>query len=232
MTSSREPLLLFFWRRGALRRQLNSCRLLHTDKRLIKMSRSKYSAFQRHLLFFSTPTSPPRLTFGSALRAGVSIGLDLPVAVLLSVSLRLMYAPFPFLWSPIIVDKIPVSAHRTQLSSVDLPKGKADYTCSELLSVLNNTPKENIGKGWLKHKIDQGHVVGFWAMAANARTHTVRRDDVERFQQGEWEEPVVARRRGRDDVLPLWRGGPIWVGGHSWAVWKLLGVRVYEVKGR
>jgi hypothetical protein len=114
------------------------------------------------------------------------------------------------------------------LSSADLPKGKADYTCSELLSLLRNSPEENKGKGWLMHKIDQGHVAGFWTMAANARTHTVARDDVERFQKGEWETPVVARRRGRDDVLPLWRGGPIWVGGHSWAVNKLLGVRVYE----
>lgn len=67
-------------------------------------------------------------------------------------------------------------------------------------------------------------------MAANARTHKVSRGDVERFQQGEWEEAVVKRRRGRDDVLPLWRGGPIWAGGHSWAVGKLLEVRVYEDK--
>lgn len=192
------------------------------------MSRSTYTAFQRHLIYFSTPTSPPRLTFGSALRAGVSIGLDFPVAVLLSLSLRLMYAPVPFLWSPIVVDNIPTSAHRTQLSSATLPKGKAEYTCTELLSLLDSSPGENEGKGWLKHKIDQGHVIGFWTMAANARTHAVSSDDVARFQHGEWEKPVAQRRRGTDDVLPLWRGGPIWVGGHSWAVWKLLGVRVYE----
>ena len=87
------------------------------------------------------------------------------------------------------------------------------------------------GSGGLKGLIDQGHVVGFWTMAASARTHTVLREDVERFQQGEWEDAVVKRRRGKGDVLPLWRGGPIWVGGHSWAVWRLLGVRVYEGKG-
>lgn len=69
-------------------------------------------------------------------------------------------------------------------------------------------------------------------MAADAHTHKVSRNDVERFQEGEWEEAVVVRRRGRDDVLPLWRGGPIWAGGHSWAVKKLLGVRVYETKGQ
>jgi hypothetical protein len=192
------------------------------------MSRSSYTAFQRHLLFFSTPTTPPHLTFTSALRAGVQIGLDFPVAVLLSMSLKLFYAPFPFFWSPIIVDKIPTSSQRTQLSSATLPKGKNDFTCSELLALLRDSKE---GSGGLKGLIDQGHVVGLWTMAASARTHTVSKDDVERFQQGEWEDAVVKRRRGRGDVLPLWRGGPIWVGGHSWAVWKLLGVRVYEGKG-
>jgi hypothetical protein len=67
-------------------------------------------------------------------------------------------------------------------------------------------------------------------MAANAHTHKVSREDVERFQQGEREEAVAKRRPGRHDVLPLWRGGPIITAGHSWAVKKLLGVRVYEAK--
>jgi len=186
------------------------------------MSRSTYTAFQRHLLFFSTPTTPPKLTFLSGLRAAVSLGLDFPVAVVLSVSLRLMYAPYPYIFSTINIESIPHSLHRTQLSDAKLPK--QDYTCSELLALLKFEPR----RGFIKHKIDQGHVVGFWTMAASARTHKVSIEDVERFQQGEWENAVVNRRRGRDDVLPLWRGGPIWASGHSWAVRKLLGVRVYQ----
>lgn len=67
-------------------------------------------------------------------------------------------------------------------------------------------------------------------MAANTRTHTVSREDVERFQNGEWEREVTERRRHSDEILPLWRGGPIWAGGHSWAVDKLLGVKVYKTK--
>ncbi|KAF1851113.1 uncharacterized protein K460DRAFT_391458 [Cucurbitaria berberidis CBS 394.84] len=191
------------------------------------MSQSRYTAFQRHLLFFSTPTTPPRLTFLSALRAAVSLGLDFPVAVVLSFSLRLLYAPLPYIWSPIIVDKIPHSAHRTQLTSASLSKDKSEYTCSELLQLLGSS---EAGHGLVKRLIDQGHIVGFWTMTANARTHTVSREDVRRFQQGEWEVPVATRRQGRDDVIPLWRGGPIWAGGHSWAMKKLIGVRVYEVK--
>lgn len=196
------------------------------------MSRSTYSAFQRHLLFFSTPIKPPRLTFGSALRAGVSLGLDLPVAILLSISLKLLYAQFPYLWTPIIVDRIPASSHRTQLEDATLPKGKSNYTCSELLSLLQQSEEREHRKGWLLHKIDQGHIVGFWAMAADTHSHTVSKEDLERFQQGNWEDAVVKRRRELYDVLPLWRGGPIWVGGHSWAVRKMLGVEVYEAKGQ
>jgi hypothetical protein len=188
------------------------------------MSRGAYTAFQRHLVFFSTPTTPPKLTFVSGVRAAVSLGLDLPVAIILSLSLRLMYAPFPYPLSAINIEQIPHTLHRTQLSGAKL--SKSEYTCSELLALLDSEPK----KGFMKHKIDQGHVIGFWSMAANTRTHTVSREDVERFQQGEWEEAVVKRRRGRDDVLPLWRGGPMIAAGHSWAVQKLLGVRVYEAK--
>jgi hypothetical protein len=186
------------------------------------MSRNTYTAFQRHLLFFSTPTSPPRLTVLSGMRAAASLGLDFPVAVLLGVSLRILYAPFPYVFSPINIERIPPSEHRAQLSDAKLEKD--EYTCSDLLKIL---PRD-AGKGFLKHTIDQGHIVSFWAMAANTKTHTVGRDDVERFQRGDWAENVARRRRGREDVLPLWRGGPIIVSWHSWAIRKVLGVRVYE----
>ncbi|CAA9957850.1 hypothetical protein PTMSG1_01429 [Pyrenophora teres f. maculata] len=195
------------------------------------MSQTTFSAFQRHLLFFSTPSARPRLTLTSALRASVKIGLDFPVAALLSLSLRILYAPYPFFWAPIYIDEIPTSLHRTQLASATLPKAKPHYTCSELLALLHQSEQGGAaGKGWVKHMIDQGHVVGFWTMAADAGTHVVGSEDVERFQQGEWERAVVERRRGRSDVLPWWRGGPIWVGGHSWAVGRVLGVEVYDRK--
>ncbi|KAI8940715.1 hypothetical protein NX059_001981 [Plenodomus lindquistii] len=192
------------------------------------MSRPTYTAFQRHLLFFSTPTPNPRLTVLSALKASVSLGLDFPVALLLSLSLRILYTPLPYFWRPIYIADIPPSSHRTQLTSARLPTNKSTFSCTELLNLLGASDQ---GKGWIKHKIDQGHVVGFWSMAADAKTHVVRRKDVEAFQQGEWEESVVKRRKGREDVLPLWRGGPVWVKGHSWAVGRLLGVRVYEGEG-
>jgi hypothetical protein len=189
------------------------------------MSRQSYTTFQKHLLFFSTPTNPPRLTFISALKAACALGLDFPVSVVLSLGLKLLYAPFPYI-SAININEIPQSAHRSQLSNVTLPTAKKEFTCSELLRLLD----QEHSPGFLKHKIDQGHIIGFWSMAANTRTHTVSRDVVEHFQQGEWEKEVMERRCNSDEILPFWRGGPIWAGGHSWAVDKLLGVKVYQTK--
>ncbi|KAK7192617.1 hypothetical protein DPSP01_006557 [Paraphaeosphaeria sporulosa] len=168
------------------------------------MSRNTYTAFQRHLLFFSTPTNPPRVTILSGMRAAASLGLDFPVCVLLGVSLRIMYAPFPNIFSPINIERIPRSKHRAELSDARLDQ--QEYTCYDLLRILPC----------------------FWAMPASTKTHTVSRDDVERFQRGDWADKIAERRRERDDVLPLWRGGPIIVNWHSWAIRKVLGVRVYE----
>jgi hypothetical protein len=79
---------------------------------------------------------------------------------------------------------------------------------------MNNSQDQ----GFLKRKINQ--------------THMVNREDVERFQKGDWENVIAERTRNRDHVLPFWRGGPILVGPHSWAVRKLLGVRVYQARPR
>ncbi|EDU40772.1 hypothetical protein L13192_01168 [Pyrenophora tritici-repentis] len=189
--------------------------------------------FQTHLLFFSTSAPRPRLTLTSALLASLNLGLNLPLAILLSLSLRILYAPYPFFWSRIYIDEIPPSLHRTQLSSAVLASGKTGWTCSELLGLLEQSGEEGgkgVGgaKGWINHKINQGHIIGFWTMAANSRTNVMRREDVERFQQGGWETAVAERRRGRGDVLPVWRGGPGWVGGHAWVVKRGFGVQVYE----
>ncbi|KAF2864926.1 hypothetical protein BDV95DRAFT_508350 [Massariosphaeria phaeospora] len=198
------------------------------------MSRATYSAFQKHLQFFCAPRSnPPRLTLLSGLRASVALGLDLPVALALSLGMRLLYAPFPNFLSPIYIDKIPKSKHRNQLATAHLEKGKSEWTCTELLRLLDSSEDVDrfhaeLDVGFLERKINQAHIVGFWTMAANTQTHTATSHDVERFQQGDWQHDVAQRRRGREDVLPLWRGGPLWVGGHSWAVWMLLGVKMYE----
>jgi hypothetical protein len=83
------------------------------------MLRSLYAAFRGHLLFFSTLIEPPRLTFLSGPRAGDSLGLDFPVAVILSLSLHLIYVPSSYPLSTINLEHITRTLHRAQLSDAD-----------------------------------------------------------------------------------------------------------------
>ena len=51
---------------------------------------------------------------------------------------------------------------------------------------------------------------GCWALAANTEGR-ISGKDVRLFQKGEIMEKLVERRQmGRKDVLPFWRGGPVW----------------------
>jgi hypothetical protein len=183
--------------------------------------------FQRHLLHFAAPNST-KITLLSSLRASLALGLDFPVALTLSIGLRLLYAPFPYL-SPVDIPSVPQSYWRTQLEDVKLTADT--YTRADLLHLYQSSLKYNRSDP-LSRSIDTMHVMSFWAMTADVSTGLVKRADVERFQEGDWERDVVKRRRtrrqGEGDVLPLWRGGPISVAGHSWFVRKLFGVRVYE----
>lgn len=182
------------------------------------------TAFQRHLLFFSNQAHPPRLTILSATRASLSLGLDLPAASALAISIRALYAPYPNIFSRLDVLRLPPSRHRTQLSRAKLTK--QNYTYDDLYALLQSDAK----RGAVASMLDRWHVRMFHAIAADMKTGLVRREDVERFQEGSWQESVRERRRGRGDVLPLRRGGPIVVKWHSLAVRALFGVRVYEGK--
>ena len=183
--------------------------------------------FQRHLLHFAAPNST-KITLLSSLRASLALGLDFPVALTLSIGLRILYAPFPYL-SPVDIPSIPQSSWRTQLEDAKLTVDT--YTRADLLHLYHSSAKYNRSDP-LTRSVDTMHVISFWAMTADVGSGLVSRRDVERFQAGEWEGEVVrrrrSRRRGEGDVLPLWRGGPISVAGHSWFVRKLFGVRVYE----
>lgn len=194
---------------------------------------STLSPFQTHLSFFASARSPTVITLASALKSSLKLGLNFPVSLFLAVALRILYAEFPYYWRPVDIERIPRNKWRTQLqgTTIDADSHPQGFTITELLQITNR--RENSGaKGLAKKLIDQGHVVGFWAMAADVHTRRVSLEDLKRFQTGTWNDAVAARRRFRDgkeaDVLPFTRGGPLSVAGHSWAVGRFLGVRVYE----
>jgi hypothetical protein len=51
--------------------------------------------------------------------------------------------------------------------------------------------------------------VGLWALAADTETGRLKGGDVVGFQRGTLLQEIEKRRKGREQVLPLWRGGPL-----------------------
>jgi len=115
-----------------------------------------------------------------------------------------------------------VSWKTTPLDGVKVDE-KRDYSRAEFLDVVRET------KGWFGVM----DAMGVWALAADCRTGRIRGEDVVGFQQGTLLHRIEERRKsGRDQVLPLTRGGPISVAGHSWAVKRFFNVDVYRLDGK
>lgn len=187
--------------------------------------------FQRHLGYYATsPSGPPprRITLLSALEASLQLGLNFPVSLALAIGMRLYYSSN--LIRPVNVDALPTRKHRTQLEHMQLGEDNKQqgYSASDLIESYDAADRQGAQPTGLDKILDKAHLYGFWAMAADTKTNMLSRGDLKRFQHGDWQEDVVSRRRGRQDVLPFWRGGPIGVGGHSWAVKTFFDVRVYE----
>ncbi|THX17186.1 hypothetical protein D6D13_01033 [Aureobasidium pullulans] len=75
--------------------------------------------------------------------------------------------------------------------------------------------------------VAQLDAVGLWMLAAE-KDGKVKGEEVRLFQKGEIMERIAERRRGMDNLLPFWRGGPLIASAHSWAVKKAFGVEVYD----
>lgn len=90
-----------------------------------------------------------------------------------------------------------VKVQDTLLDGIEVDE-KKEYTASEAW---------NLGaKNGLKGRVD---AVGLWALAADVETGRLKGGDVVGFQRGTLLQEIEKRRKGRDQILPLWRGGPI-----------------------
>ena len=157
------------------------------------------SPFHRQLGFFapqSSPTSQP-ITFLDSLRGDLSIGLNFPIALFLALTRHLVFGntgPYNL--------NINVPAVKTSRVLLGGP-GQFDidesnrYGLRELVAVTSGAS--------ISTRLD---AVGCWGLVAR-RDGTITGKEVRAYQSGEVMELVAQRRRGRDDVLPFWRGGPI-----------------------
>lgn len=166
--------------------------------------------FQVHLTFFSTtPTAlaatnaRPHITLLSGLRRSLAIGLNFPAAVLVTISLRLLYgSPWNLFLRP--VDVRAVKTRRTMLEDVHVRFFADVVTQGSLLRDIRAS-----GKG----VADTLHVLGLWRVAADANNGILKLSDTEACRKGELLWQVEERRKLRDgmhgEVLPFLRGGPI-----------------------
>jgi hypothetical protein len=142
------------------------------------------------------------------------LGLDFPVALAVAVGRHLVLRNTGLFSLSIHIPTVSVT--KTPLDGIPINE-KKEYTRTEIVRAA----KPNGFTGQLD-------AMGLWALASDVKTGLLRGSDVVAFQQGTLFGDVAKRRRDRTQVLPLWRGGPISVVGHSWAVKKVFDVDVYR----
>ncbi|KAK5087380.1 hypothetical protein LTR70_000294 [Exophiala xenobiotica] len=178
------------------------------------------TSFQRHLSFFDQ-NGDGFIHFGECLRGNLAIGLDFPVAVGMTLVYHVAYGNTrPFFFGP--------------FNPIEVARVKSERNMLEHVR-LNEVPAAGMGRSALVSSaqpaglVDRTHVYGLWAITAD-RQGNISPNDIKMYQEGTMLYDLAKRRRdNRDHVLPLYRGGPISVAGHSWFVDKLFGVKVYQL---
>ena len=181
---------------------------------------SLYSApFQRHLSFFDRDNDG-FIHFGESLRGNLAIGLDFPVAVGMALGYHIAYGNTrPFFFGPF---------NPIEISMVKTERNMLEQVRPDQVPARGMSRSTLIGAAQPTGAVDIMYVNGLWAFAAS-RDGIISPKDIELCQNGVLLHKLAERRRdNRDHVLPLYRGGPISVAGHSWFVDKLFGVKVYQ----
>jgi len=179
-----------------------------------------YSApFQRHLSFFDRDNDG-FIHFGESLRGNLAIGLDFPVAVGMAVGYHVAYGNTrPFFFGPF---------NPIEISKVKTKRNMLEQVRPDQVPARGMNRNTLVAAARPIGAVDIMHVNGLWAFAAS-RDGIISPNDIELYQKGIMLYKLAERRRdSRDHVLPLYRGGPISVAGHSWFVDRLFGVKVYQ----
>lgn len=172
--------------------------------------------FHRLLSFYSNRNEHDSRTirFVDSLRGNLSLGLDFPFALAIAVGRHLWLKNTGLFSLSIHVPSVPVK--ETLLEGISIDE-KKQYTRAEIVKA--SAPNGITG---------QADAFGLWALASDVNTGLIKGEDIVAFQKGTLLQEIERRRKDRSQVLPLWRGGPISVAGHSWAVGKVFGVEVYN----
>ena len=182
------------------------------------MAAGRYTTpFLRHLSFFDR-AGTGIITFGSSVRANLALGLNFPVSMMMAIGMHLFYGNAPPLGLGVRVSE--VKSQRTMLQNMDVDEKSRGYTRSDMLKATQGASI-----------MDRMHIIGLWALAADPKSGLVSPEDLKTYQNGEML-PILEERRkySREQQIPLVRGGPGSVAGHSWFVEKLFGVEVYKNK--
>lgn len=173
--------------------------------------------FHRLLSFYSNRSPYPdtqTIRLQDSLCGNLALGLDFPVALAIAAGRHIWLRNTGLLSLNIHVPSLKVT--KTLLDGIPIDE-KKDYTCSELVSAS--------AQNGIKGRID---AIGLWALAADVKTGILKGEDVAAFQRGTLFDEIEKRRKGTEQILPLWRGGPISAVGHSWVVKRIFGVDVYQ----
>lgn len=180
---------------------------------------SNIPPFHRLLSFYSNrnPHDSQTIRLRDSLRGNLALGLDFPVALCIAIGRHFFLRNTSFFSLQIHVPSVSWKVCPLEGLEVD---EKAEYTCSELFA---KTRQE-------KGVMEALDAFGVWSLAADVKSGLISGKDVVAFQRGTLLDEIEKRRKDRGQVLPLMRGGPISVAGHSWVVGQLFGVEVYRAK--
>lgn len=186
------------------------------------------TAFLQHLSLFDRD-GDGLITFAESLRGNLSLGLNFPVSLAMSIGQQVVYGNAGTLHLTIDISR--VKSRRTMLSDMNTepPSARKEHDEGALATGHSRTMLlDHCRSGTL---LDRIHVRGLWALAADA-SGIVSAEDVRDYQQGSLLWRLEARRKFRDaqdsNVLSFFRGGPGSVAGHSWFVKRLFDVDVYQ----
>ncbi len=154
--------------------------------------------FHRLLAFYSNRSDTPNtqtIRLQDSISGNLALGLDFPVALAMAVGRHLWLKNTSLFSMNIHVPSVPVE--KTLLEGLEVDE-KRDYSCGEMYELA--------AQNGLKGRLD---AVGLWALAADTETGRLKGGDVVGFQRGTLFQEIEKRRKGREQVLPLWRGGPL-----------------------